>query len=211
ADKAILYEGDTERMYLEYIIKTNEKFKKLRQSYIAYIQVGGAYAHKYKKILTTLKIPTLILTDIDYPVDCNSKKEVLESNSTNAVFNNFFEVKEVKYIFQKIKSEDDKIKIATQGLKEGFARTLEEAMFYRLGINMFDRYSKQDWAEFRSKSELKFSIPQKGNCFNSRDIVNCSEKKKVDFMYSVISAGLHEHALPSYIEEGLEWIQQETI
>ncbi|WP_194841056.1 AAA family ATPase [Sporosarcina cascadiensis] len=211
ADKAILYEGDTERMYLEYIIKTNEKFRKLRQSYIAYIQVGGAYAHKYKNILTTLKIPTLIITDIDYGLECKSKKEVLESESTNAAFKEFLETKNVEQIFIEIKSMDSTIKIVTQGLEDGLARTLEEAMFNRLGFNVFDRHLKEDWKKIRNLSGLNFTVPREGNCFTSRDIVKSSENKKVDFMYSVIAAGLHERALPIYIEEGLEWIQQQKI
>ncbi|WP_326317866.1 TOPRIM nucleotidyl transferase/hydrolase domain-containing protein, partial [Bacillus thuringiensis] len=32
----------------------------------AYVQGGGAYAHKYSKVIDFLKINTLILTDLDY-------------------------------------------------------------------------------------------------------------------------------------------------
>lgn len=63
ADRVILYEGDSERLYIRKLIKLPE-FLDLADSYIAFIQVGGAYAHNYLPILKMLKIKTLIITDI---------------------------------------------------------------------------------------------------------------------------------------------------
>lgn len=65
ADKVILYEGDSERLYIRKLIKLPE-FLPLNDSYIAFIQVGGAYAHNYLPILIMLKMKTLIITDLDY-------------------------------------------------------------------------------------------------------------------------------------------------
>lgn len=65
ADKVILYEGDSERLYIRKLIKLPE-FLPLNDSYIAFIQVGGAYAHNYLPILRMLKMKTLIITDLDY-------------------------------------------------------------------------------------------------------------------------------------------------
>lgn len=53
ADKVILYEGDSERLYIRKLIKLPE-FLPLNDSYIAFIQVGGAYAHNYLPILIML-------------------------------------------------------------------------------------------------------------------------------------------------------------
>lgn len=53
ADKVILYEGDSERLYIRKLIKLPE-FLPLNDSYIAFIQVGGAYAHNYLPILRML-------------------------------------------------------------------------------------------------------------------------------------------------------------
>jgi len=50
ADKVIFYEGDTERLFLRKIM-TLDKYKELSQQYIAFIQVGGAYAKNYENIL----------------------------------------------------------------------------------------------------------------------------------------------------------------
>lgn len=65
ADKAIFYEGDTERLFIRKAM-TLEKYKKLSQQYVAFIQVGGAYAKNYEKLIRLLGIKSLIITDIDY-------------------------------------------------------------------------------------------------------------------------------------------------
>lgn len=49
ADKVILYEGDTERMLIKNVL-LSDRFETLRNQYISFVQVGGAYAIKYKPI-----------------------------------------------------------------------------------------------------------------------------------------------------------------
>src|SRR5699024_9307532 len=61
AEREILYEEDTERIYLKTLIHDYDKegvkrYKSLANLYIAYIQVGGAYAHSYKQILEFLEM-----------------------------------------------------------------------------------------------------------------------------------------------------------
>jgi len=89
ADAAILYEGDTERLYIKKLI-THKDYEKLQQKYIAFIQVGGAYAYNYKGIIEFLQIKTLIITDIDYDCSPTTKEEVLKSQTTNATLKNFY-------------------------------------------------------------------------------------------------------------------------
>lgn len=87
SDAAILYEGDTERMYIRKIISL-PAYEKLQQKYIAYIQVGGAYAYNFKSLLEFLKIRTLIITDIDYSVkNPSDKQDILSSSTTNSTIN----------------------------------------------------------------------------------------------------------------------------
>lgn len=65
ANKVIMYEGDTEKLYIEKILSLDE-FEGLSNQYISFVQVGGAYTHWYRKLVYFLKIKTLIITDIDY-------------------------------------------------------------------------------------------------------------------------------------------------
>ncbi len=65
ANKIIMYEGDTEKLYIEKLL-TDLKFEVLSNQYISFVQVGGAYTHWYRKLVHFLSIKTLIITDIDY-------------------------------------------------------------------------------------------------------------------------------------------------
>lgn len=53
ADKVIFYEGDTERLFIRKAM-TLEKYKKLSQQYVAFIQVGGAYAKNYEIVRSNI-------------------------------------------------------------------------------------------------------------------------------------------------------------
>lgn len=89
ADKIIMYEGDTERMYLQSIINLQD-YQKLREQYVAFVQVGGAYAHWYSEIIEFLNIKTLILSDIDYSKVLVKYTDILESKITNGAINHFY-------------------------------------------------------------------------------------------------------------------------
>lgn len=65
ANKIIMYEGDTEKLYIEKLL-TDTMFEELSNQYISFVQVGGAYSHWYRKLIHYLGIKTLIITDIDY-------------------------------------------------------------------------------------------------------------------------------------------------
>ena len=116
ADKAIIYEGDTERMYIESLIFGDRKKEKedplnfldtLSQKYITYAQAGGAYAHKYAELLNELEINTLIFTDIDYAKSCSNKKDILESSTTNASLKFFYALEQNKIVGSTQSKEDE--------------------------------------------------------------------------------------------------------
>lgn len=76
ADKVVLIEGTVERLLLPKMIKKIDDLyqKNLSNQYISIIEVGGAYAHKFKEILNFIEVKTLIITDID-SVKLNTEKE----------------------------------------------------------------------------------------------------------------------------------------
>lgn len=63
ADKAILVEGTSERLMVPKSIEKTAN--RLASQYITIMEVGGAYAHLFFPLLDFLKIPSLIITDID--------------------------------------------------------------------------------------------------------------------------------------------------
>lgn len=84
ANKIVMYEGDTEKLYIEKLV-SEKYFEDLSNQYISFVQVGGAYAHWYRKLVYFLKIKTLIITDIDYNKNLISIDRIKDDNKiTNA-------------------------------------------------------------------------------------------------------------------------------
>jgi predicted ATP-dependent endonuclease of OLD family len=63
ADAAILVEGNVERILLPLMIE--KASDKLNSSYISILEVGGAYAYRFKNLIEFLGIPALVITDLD--------------------------------------------------------------------------------------------------------------------------------------------------
>lgn len=216
ADKVILYEGDTERMLIKNAL-LSDRFETLRNQYISYVQVGGAYAKNYKPILDYLNIKSLIITDLDYDTDAEIETDVVHSRSTNNTINEFAKdaLNEPTPTVQALYSWKDvsgcivskNIYLAFQGKTDGFARTLEEAMLAkRYNISVLDTKTREEWQRIRKTDKLKFVIPQKVDSCSVRMIVQHTVNQKTDFMYSVILNKLVDSMLPNYIEEGLIWL-----
>jgi predicted ATP-dependent endonuclease of OLD family len=63
ADAAILVEGNVERLLLPLMI--SRVSKELKSSYLSILEVGGAFAHKFKNLVHFLGLTTLVITDLD--------------------------------------------------------------------------------------------------------------------------------------------------
>ena len=226
ADRAIFYEGDTERLYIRKVM-TLEKYKKLKQQYVAFIQVGGAYAKNYEKLIKLLGIKSLIITDIDYGKSEIVIEDVKKSKTTNATIEYFYSINnstdtptvEELYSWKETGGNiiEDLIYVCFQTKDDGYARTLEEAMINKyFDMDVSKCYKKSDWKEKRKDSELKFSIPRMKNkkeiadddMVSVRDILAATSGNKTDFMCSVIMKDYVKKMLPDYIERGLEWLMK---
>lgn len=238
ADKVIMYEGDTERMYIQALLE-KEEYKLLRDKYISYIQVGGAYAHMYAQLLEFINIKTLVITDIDYPKILVEPDEILKSEITNSCIKYFYkkdkntkstEAIKVKKIYEwkdkiieesKTEKFSKNILVVFQGKKDYYARTLEEAMISKLYKNESNvEFTKGEWKLKKKEKGLKFSIPNISEIeknqgltndtykISTRRIVDSTSNSKTDFMYSVILNNLTKEMLPNYIEEGLVWLMK---
>ena len=216
ADKVILYEGDTERMLIKNALRS-DRFETLRNQYISYVQVGGAYAINYKPILDYLNIKSLIITDLDFDANAETESAVVRSLSSNATINAFAKesLGNSSPTVQDLYSWRDNVKNVTikniclvfQGINDHYARTLEEAMLAkRYNVSALDTKTRKEWASLRKSDKLKFVIPQKVDPCSIHTIVQHTSKNKTDFMYSVILNKLADAMLPDYIEEGLKWL-----
>lgn len=225
ADKVVLYEGDSERLYIRKLLGLSD-LSSLYDSYISFIQVGGAYAHNYLPMLTMLKMKTLIITDLDYDKAVITLDAVKNSKSSNATINHCYKLvcpdKEEKFTptirdlynlqrEDKVVLYDGLVYLAFQD-EDSTARTLEEAMFNKLlGYNAFKKIKRSKWKAIRKDNKLTFTIPnnkegEKDSEYSAREIVEATSNNKTDFMYSVILGGNEEKMLPNYIKKGLLWL-----
>ncbi|WP_033125320.1 AAA family ATPase [Eubacterium sp. ER2] len=225
ADKVVLYEGDSERLYIRKLLGLSD-LSSLYDSYISFIQVGGAYAHNYLPMLTMLKMKTLIITDLDYDKAVITLDAVKNSKSSNATINHCYKLvcpdKEEKFTptirdlynlqrEDKVVLYDGLVYLAFQD-EDSTARTLEEAMFNKLlGYNAFKKIKRSKWKAIRKDNKLTFTIPnnkegEKDSEYSVREIVEATSNNKTDFMYSVILGGNEEKMLPDYIKKGLLWL-----
>jgi len=63
ANAAIFVEGVAERMLVPLFIE--QEFQDLNSRYISFLDIGGSHAHRLRPLIEKLKIPTVIITDID--------------------------------------------------------------------------------------------------------------------------------------------------
>ncbi len=236
ADYAILFEGDTERMYLESLLTRSGKYPVLARKYIAYCQVGGAHAKKYFPLIEELRVKTCIFTDIDYSRRedkelGDDRNKALKTKSTNATLNCVVKKTDkddesilVSDILERISdnqefNKNEDYRIFTQNIKDGYARTLEDTLLreyinknvknlkLRSKINnVFQKIDKKNWKKIRQQSKFVFSLPNP----QKASIRYVTDKiSKSDFMYSVIMNDLHTKSIPNYINEGLSWLQKQ--
>jgi len=105
ADKAILIEGTTERLLLPKMIEKLDILPsdinvslqadnyKLSSQYISVIEVGGAHAHRFFRLLDFLELKTLIITDLDSVKPSGNGKACKVSEGThtsNSCIKNWF-------------------------------------------------------------------------------------------------------------------------
>lgn len=159
SDAVIFYEGDAERMYFESLInRKHSKYINLTRQYISYCQCGGAHAHKYFPLLNELRMTACVFTDIDY----NKEREELEGidsdKSSNATLNSILsgENKNVGSIYQQQRENRRKnIEVFTQTCHDGYSRTLEEAILYKL-LFPIPPYSEVNRRKYRSQMITAF-------------------------------------------------------
>ena len=146
ADAAILVEGTVEKLLLPKIIEKSAPA--LKQSYLTILEVGGAYAHRFVGLLKFLRIPYLVITDID-SVECDGHhivcradtKDALTSNATLKQLLNIKSVAELRNLgmAEKNQIEDDRFiafQTECQVQKNGnqtsmLGRTIEETFIYQ--------------------------------------------------------------------------------
>jgi len=208
ADRAILVEGTTERLLLpEMIHKSDEAVTntdpKLGNKYLTIMEVGGAYAHRFFKLLDFLNLKTLVVTDLDTIDESDKRKKCkvsLGTHSSNACINSWYATSDNKNPTKDElmgKSEGDKIvgnrRLAFQIPQvdgDACGRSFEDAFMLanpdEFGITggSADERETQAWEAAKNVKKTNFALEY--------------AIEKVDW------------TIPLYIEEGLRWLADNT-
>jgi len=220
ADKLILFEGDAERLLFKYLISNMKEYEGLAAEYVSYIQVGGAYAHKYLNLIDFLEIKTLIFTDIDYKYDKEDVEkdanlmctEVMDRATSNETIKKIVGESIISNIYKKSTEKNGefwsnyRVCLKFQTDKDGYARTLEDALLHKL-LNyetVFSKIKKEDFESLIVKKKLILTNTNRKET-SLRDRID-KLSNKTDFMYALIESGNINAAIPAYIEEGLNWL-----
>lgn len=78
ADAAVLVEGNVERLVMPLMI--SKAAPGLRSCYLSVLEIGGAYAHRFRTLIEFLGITTLVITDLDSVIGPAGGKDDLDAD-----------------------------------------------------------------------------------------------------------------------------------
>jgi len=113
ADAAILVEGTVERLLMPKMIR--KETPELESAYLTILELGGAYAHVFATLLNFIKLPTLVITDLDSVAideekssDKTKRPEKCRADKENAVTSNA-SIKSLLLSMKKIQTDEEKV------------------------------------------------------------------------------------------------------
>ncbi|MER7624371.1 AAA family ATPase [Streptomyces sp. NPDC126503] len=210
ADKAILIEGTTERIFIPAAIAEFDEIRQkkggpnLSSQYVSIMEVGGAHAHIFYPFLDFLGLQTLVITDMD-PAKAGSSSQRLEAccfHEGTATTN-----EAIKKWFGEAKlSPSDLLKNAEHGVPvigmRGLAYQIPETTIDGpCGRTFEDAFILANPAKFGlSNGETK---PTSQSELDARE--EAKKYKKSDFALT-FAIEQQDWKIPRYIERGLEWL-----
>lgn len=217
ADKAILIEGDTERILMPTFMKkidikdNSTSVHPLLSQNISIIEVG-AYSQIFEKFISFLGIKALIITDIDSIEEEKKACRVIEGTGTsNTAIKHFlpnFDWENLKNLSEenRTKSMGNSTLLICYQQKEGnyHARSFEDAFIH---INKdFIKSSIDDFRGLKNKKSFED---------NSKDAYDLAQEcidKKTHFALDILyysDENFSNWEIPVYIKNGLLWLKKD--
>lgn len=234
ADKAVLIEGDTERILIPTFMRkvdleeitrlqnegAEDAFLPLLSQNISIIEVG-AYSQIFEKFIDFLGIKSLILTDIDaIKIEKQDEKgkdvwgacPVLEGAKTsNSAINHFLSgvtwenLKNLPVSDRTITVGKSKVCICYQQEENGYhARSFEDAF-----IHMNREFVKRSKATFQGiKNASHFDDDAKSPYDLAANCINKKTHFALDILYHS-DENFSNWSIPAYIKNGLLWLKED--
>ncbi|MFI6582194.1 ATP-dependent nuclease [Embleya sp. NPDC050493] len=210
ADKVILIEGTAERLLLPEMIRRCAS--ELLYQYVSVIEVGDAYAVRFRELLAFLNVKTLVVTDIDsvHPdTRARCQPDTAQAVTSNFTLKNWLpgESRITKLLDTASASkEQGRVRVAYQVPENGSgpcARSFEDA-FIVANADIIAR----DFTQLALKGAFAKEVGTDPIALDIRskafDIAKHLSDHKTDFAFDVML--LDGWVVPRYIAEGLQWL-----
>lgn len=212
ADKVILIEGTAERLLLPKMIARCAA--RLQHQYVSVIEVGDAYAVRFRSLLEFLNVKTLIITDID-SVDPSQKKRpschpaTPDACTSNSTLKKWLPAKEAISDLLATETQDKtskKVRVAYQVREHTggpFGRSFEDAFIIANAPVLADNLSS---LALKGHFERTVGERPSGTVIETRayEIAESLRDHKTDFAFDAML--LDGWRVPRYIDEGLQWL-----
>ena len=214
SDAIILVEGISEYTLLPYYISGH---KVLRKKYISVLNINGAHGLVYENLIRFLKIPTLLITDLDIERSGQEKEafqqigKLMGRETTNKTIIHFWGTKDISYIPTCMVI--DNIYIAYQG-KVGYyyATSFEEAF---IATNFSNKILNSVLKQL--KPQIYKEIVGEPINYNNNKRFSYKWQKKLaeaksgfanEVLYSILVHNENIPKLPKYISDGLNYLAE---
>jgi predicted ATP-dependent endonuclease of OLD family len=204
ADKAILIEGTTERIFIPAAIaefdaeERKDGSASLSSQYVSVMEVGGAYAHIFYPFLDFLGLQTLVLTDLD-AVESSSKACCVQEGTatSNQGIKTWFDGADI--------SPAELLKRAENGLPvtrmRGLAYQVPEVTGGPCGRTFEDAFILANPKLFSLADDESESLLEREK--KARDLARGYKKSDFALTFAIERQGWQ---IPRYIRRGLEWL-----
>lgn len=220
ADAVILVEGFAEDKMIPYFLTD---YSKLKNRYITIVNIRGAHGLIFEKLLKALKIPSVIVTDVDF---ISSNDDQIENycnqKTSNKTIINFNENKSDlgKLNGCKLDVNDcDTLKVFIQETENGYCGTsFEEGLIIanydsEIMINALKKTHRDKIKKILNFDNQNNIIDKKEILNNSKKIYNLISDKKSEFTLNIIDALVSSDTTlktPSYILKAFDFLSEEV-
>lgn len=227
ADAAIFIEGSAERILVPHFVEQADLFEYLRTRYITWLEVGGSHAHRFKGLVDTLGLTTLIITDLDAKDPTSNQARTpalgkglearnetlrswapkqtdvdvlmrLDEKEKAIVYSNGYAVRSAYQTGEKLMLGAVDVEI--------HANTFEDALLYR----NYDFFKARKATGLASKFQVIADTAQDSNQLTTAVAEAIKDGDKAEFALELLfSDDIEQLHLPAYIVHGLLWLNEQ--
>jgi len=216
SDAVVFVEGVTEETLLSYYIEQREELKRY---YISVFNINGAHGLVYHPLIKLLKVPNLIITDLDIKRTEEEKKDSeqisnlkgrITTNQTIIRYNS--EKEKIENLKEYFENENIRVVFQREAVEGYFATSFEEAFIlcnYNNDIlnSVLASLKSELYGEIVGANKDRDRLKQA-----SYKLQSGLSKSKSDFsnglLYEMVVKDEKQNnpQLPKYINEGLDWL-----